>query len=220
MKKTRTGRVRSALCAIISLILLSLLTGEWSGARSAMARDGESPTLIPQPNSNVELTIDLAGFRIERDRLTADGRRYIGASHPATGINVAIAMEQVGGLASTGGCITHLRQLKKGPTVSRGIDVALSTSRDMPTLEYTLRRFQGVRLDQKSLYACMAHADVYAHIHVSKLQYTDADASLFQQLLSTFRLEKGSSARLRAQRPETGAQLLFVETTLAASGAP
>jgi hypothetical protein len=113
-----------------------------------------------------------------------------------------------------------LRQLKQGPTVSRGIDVALSTSRDMPTLEYTLRRYQGIRLDQKSLYACMAHANVYAHIHVSKLQYTDADASLFQRLVRTFRLEKGASARMRAQRPESGAPVLFVGTTLSATGAP
>lgn len=220
MNKTRTGRARSAVCAITSLIILSLITGEWSGTGSVMAHDGKSPTLISQPDSDVEFAIDLAGFKIERDRLTAEGRRYIGASHPATGMNVAIAMEQVKGLASTGGCITHLRQLKQGPTVSRGIDVALSTSRDMPTLEYTLRRYQGIRLDQKSLYACMAHANVYAHIHVSKLQYTDADASLFQRLVRTFRLEKGASARMRAQRPETGAPVLFVGTTLSATGAP
>lgn len=220
MKKTQTGRGRSALCAITSLIILSLLTGEWSGAGSAMARESEPTTLVQQPNSEVAFTIDLAGFTIERDRLTADGRRYIGASHPDTGINVAIVVEQVGGLASTGGCIAHLRQLKQGPAVSRGIDVALSTSRDMPTLEYTLRRYQGIRLDQKSLYACLAHANVYAHIHVSKLQYTDADASLFQRLVGTFRLEKGSTGGLRAQRPESGAPLLLVRTRLSATGAP
>ncbi|MCS6297823.1 MAG: hypothetical protein H8K09_16440 [Nitrospira sp.] len=208
MNTSRIGAVRSTLLALTSLILLPLLTGELS----AMALEGSAPTLVSQPNSHVGLTIDLAGFMIERDELKPNGRRYLMASHPATGINVAVVLEQVAGQASTGGCIKYLRQLKKGQTVSRGKDVALSTARDIPTLEYTLPRFHGVRLDQKSLYACMAEANVYASMHVSKLQYTDADAALFQQLLTTARLQPGPLPRVTAHQPNNAAPLFSVET--------
>jgi hypothetical protein len=190
------------------VILLPALTGDFS----ALALEADARTLVSHPNGEVGLTIDLAGFTIERDQLKPDGRRYLMASQPATGINVAIALEQVAGRASIGGCIEHLRHLKKGPAVRRGIDVSLSTTRDIPTLEYTLHRFQGVRLDQKSMYACMAHANVYANIHVSKVQYTDADASRFQQLLTTLRLQPDQSARITARQPETTAPLFYLET--------
>lgn len=211
MSRARTGNVRSILLSFTSLILLSSLTGEWSGARPALAMEGDSRTVVSQPNSDVGLTIDLAGFTIERDELKPNGRRYLIASRPATGLNVAITLEQVNGQASTAGCIDHLRQLQKGPAVSRGIDVALSTNHDMPTLEYTLHRFQGVRLDQKSLYACMAEAYVYANIHVSKVQYTDADAPLFQQVLQTLRLQPGQSLRITARRSNTTASEFYVK---------
>ena len=159
----------------------------------------------------VERMMSAAGFTIERDQLKPNGRHYLMASHPGTGINVAIVLEQVAGQASTGGCINYLRQLKKGPTVSRGINVALLTSRDVPTLEYTLPGFQGVRLDQKSLYACMAGGNVYANIHISKVQYTEADAALFQQLLTTVRLQPEPSPRITPHQPNTAAPLFSVE---------
>lgn len=207
MDASRTGTVRSTLLALTSVILSPFLTGELP----AMALEGSARTTVSQPNSHVGLSIDLAGFTIERDQLKSNGRRYLMASHPATGINVAIVLEQVAGQASTGGCINYLRQLKKGPAVSRGTDVSLSTTRDVPTLEYTIPRFQGVRLDQKSLYACMAQANVYANIHVSKVQYTDADAALFQQLMTTVRLHPGPSPRMTAHQPNAAEPLFFVE---------
>lgn len=212
MQTSRITHVRSTLLSFTSLIMLSSLAGGLSGLEPAMALEGSSRTMVSQPDSGVALTVDLNGFTIDRDQLKPNGRRYVTASQPATGINVAIALEQVTGRASIGGCIEQLRQLKKGPAVRRGIDVSLSASRDMPTLEYTIPRFQGLRLDQKSLYACMAEANVYATIHVSKIQYTHADASRFQRLLTTMRLQPGHLARATAHQPQTTAQPFFVET--------
>ncbi|MBS0170036.1 MAG: hypothetical protein JSR62_06740 [Nitrospira sp.] len=207
MEILRTGTAQSSVVACMSLTLMSIVTS----VLPAMGLEGSAHTIVSQPHSRVGLSIDLAGFTIERDRFKPNGRRYLLASHPATGIKVAIALEQVAGHASTTGCIEHLQQLQKGPAVSRGKDVTLSTTHDMSTLEYTLPRFQGVRLDQKSLYACMAEGNVYANIHVSKVQYTDADASRFQQLLTTLRLQLDPRPRMTAHQPN--AEPLFsIET--------
>ncbi len=207
MDTSRTGIVRSTLLALMSLILSPFL----AGALPAMALEDDARTILSQPNSPVKLSIDLSGFTIERDQLKPNGRHYLMASHPGTGINVGIVLEQVAGQASTGGCINYLRQLRKGPTVSRGINVALFTSRDVPTLEYTLPGFQGVRLDQKSLYACLAERNVYATIHVSKVQSTDTDVALFQQLLTTLHLQPGPSPRMTAHQSNTAAPLFSAE---------
>ena len=167
MNTSRTGHVRPTLLALTAQILSPFLT---EGV-PAIAWEGSAHTIVSQPNSPVGLSIDLTGFTIERDQLKPNGRRYLMASHPGTGMNVAIVMEQVAGQASTGGCITHLRQLKQGPTVSRGIDVAFSTTRDIPTLEYTLPRFQDVRLDQKSVRLHGRSECLCQHAHVESAVY-------------------------------------------------
>ena len=208
MDRSQAGTVRSMSFACVGLTLVSLLTG----ALPAAALESSARTIVSQSNSHVGLSIDLAGFTIERDQLKPNGRRYLMASHPGTGIKVAIALEQVAGQASIAGCIEHLQHVQKGSAVSRGKDVTLSTAHEMPTLEYTLPRFQGVRLDQKSLYACMAEGNVYANIHVSKVRYTDADASRFRQLLTTLRLQSGPSPRMTAHQSNSAAPLFSVDT--------
>ena len=70
-------------------------------------------------------------------------------------------------------------------------------------LSTTLPRFQGVRLDQKSVYACIAEQHVYARIHLSKLQYSAADASLFLNLLKTIRMQPSQLAAMATATPTT-----------------
>jgi hypothetical protein len=190
----------------ISLVIM----GFWSlvyvgliGMQPALAEAEAPRTLMSQSGNDAGLAIDLAGFTIDRDRVKSDGRRYIMASHPATGLRVSIALERVPGQASTAGCIARLRQLQKGPFVSRGKDVALSIAHDVQTLEYTLDEFQGVRLNQKSMYACLAEQQVYANIHLSKVQYTAADASLFRSVLTSIHLQPSQLHHVAVQAPGT-----------------
>ena len=109
------------------------------------------------------------------------------ASHPQTNLIVSITLERSSAPASSQGCITHLAQLKIGPFAVRGHDVKLTTTDSIPTLEYTIAEAQGVRVDQKNVYACLAQDNVYADIHLSKIQYSAADAPLFSDLLKTVR---------------------------------
>ncbi len=140
---------------------------------------------------SVELAIEFQGFRIERDQIKPDGRRYITVSHPATGLNLSIAMEPIQGKASAAGCVERLRQLRRGPTVSRGHDILLTTAPAVQTLEYTLHRVHGVRLDQKSIYACMAEGQVYANLHLSKIRHNSDDDALFERVIQSIRLRPG-----------------------------
>ena len=200
-QQTSTTQPNIMLLSFLSLLLA--LTIGLTDMRPALATEGSSRTTLSQPGSPVELAIDLTGFTIDRDRIKQDGRRYMMASHPATGIHVSIALEKVSGPASTTGCVQQLRQLQKGPAVSRAEDIALSTSHDVQTLEYTLPRFQGVRLDQKSIYACIAEQHVYATVHLSKVQYSAADASLFQSFLKTIRMQPSQPLAMTTATPAT-----------------
>ena len=184
---------------------ISLMAGV-SGVQPDVAAAESPQTFLSQPNSDIELAIDLAGFTIDRDHVKPDGRRYVTAFHPVTGLTVSMTLEKAPG-ASTRGCVMRLQRLQKGPLISRGKDVALTTARDVQTLEYTLHRFQGLRLDQKSMYACMAEQNVYAGIHLSKVQYSAVDASLFHTLLETMRLQPSRSQQVAAPAPSTPARM-------------
>lgn len=111
------------------------------------------------------------------------------ASHPKTKLDVSITLEKVPTKASAKGCLEQLRLIQNDSSVTRGQDIALNTTGEIPTLEYTIQKFRGVRVDQKNVYACIAQDNVYADIHLSKAQYTTADAQFFQSILKTLRLQ-------------------------------
>lgn len=154
-----------------------------------------------QTMHSVEMAIEFPGLHIERDQIKNDGRRYIAASHPATGLNLSIALEPVQGVASAAGCVEQLQHVRQGQAVSRGQDIVLTTAPAVQTLAYTLREFRGVRLDQKSIYACMAEGHVYAKIHLSKVGFSSADAALFEQVIQSIRLQPGHSRSMPRPSP-------------------
>ena len=155
----------------------------------AIVGNDERPTFVTWPEKGLGLSIDLTGFKKEIDQVKPDGRRYLMASHPKTKLDVSITLEKVPTKASAKGCLEQLRLIQNDSSVTRGQDIALNTTGEIPTLEYTIQKFRGVRVDQKNVYACIAQDNVYADIHLSKAQYTTADAQFFQSILKTLRLQ-------------------------------
>ena len=174
---------------VCALSLCSFVPAEPAGISQAIMGSNEPPTFVTWPEKGLGLSIDLAGFKKDIDQVKPDGRRYLSASHPKTGLNVAIILEKVPSQASAQGCREQLQLIQKGPLVTHGQDIKLNAAGETPTLEYTLRKLQGVRLDQKIVFACLAQDNVYADIQLSKMQYTAADAPLFLSILKSARLQ-------------------------------
>ncbi len=174
------------LCA---LSLWPFVPAKLAAPPQALAAEYEPPTFVAWPDKGLGLSIDLTGFKKEIDQVKPDGRRYLMASHPKTKLDVSITLEKVPTKASAKGCLEQLRLIQNDSSVTRGQDIALHTTGEIPTLEYTIQKFRGVRVDQKNVYACIAQDNVYADIHLSKAQYTTADAQFFQSILKTLRLQ-------------------------------
>jgi tetratricopeptide (TPR) repeat protein len=187
-----------------------------TGTSQAVAGENERPTFVTWPEKGLGLSIDLTGFKKDIDQVKPDGRRYLMASHPKTGLDVSITLEKVPTQASAKGCLEQLRLIQKGPSVTRGQDIKLNAAGEIPTLEYTLHKFRGVRVDQKNVYACIAQDNVYADIYLSKVRYTPADAPLFQSILKTVRLQPSPSEmiRLPAPAPPNSMELLNIGNAL------
>ena len=186
-QRMQPGVVNVIVGCIVSL--WSFMLVEVTGISQAAVGKDEPPTFVAWPEKGLGLSIDLTGFKKDIDQVKPDGRRYLMASHPKTGLDVSITLEKVPTKASANGCLEQLRLIQNDSSVTRGQDIALNTTGEIPTLEYTIQKFRGVRVDQKNVYACIAQDNVYADIHLSKAQYTTADARFFQSILKTLRLQ-------------------------------
>ena len=186
-QRLQPGVVGVIVGCAVSLLLF--MPAGFAGIAHAVAGENERPTFVTWPEKGLGLSIDLTGFKIEIDQVKPDGRRYLMASHPKTGLDVSITLEKVPTQASAKGCLEQLRLIQQDSAVTRGQDIALNTAAKIPTLEYTIQKFRGVRVDQKNVYACIAQDNVYADVHLSKAQYTTADARHFQSILKTLRLQ-------------------------------
>lgn len=186
---------RNSLSCLALSLCMAWLVGA-IGMTPAFAEPDMYHMPLVESMSSVELAIEFQGFRVERDQIKPDGRRYLTASHPATGLNLSIAMEPIQDTASAAGCVERLRQLRRGPAVSRGHDIVLTTAPTVQTLEYTLHRVHGVRLDQKSIYACMAEGHVYANLHLSKIRHSSDDDALFDHVIRSIHLRPSHLQRV------------------------
>ncbi len=183
------------------LSLWSFVSAESTDLSQTAIGTDEPPTFVAWPEKGLGLSIDLTGFKKDIDQVKPDGRRYLTASHPKTGLNVAITLEKVPTQVSEQGCREQLQLIRNGPLAAHGHDIKLNTAGEIPTLEYTLRKFRGVRLDQKHMYACLAQDNVYADIQLSKMHYTIADAPLLQSILETARLQPEPSKIIQTKLP-------------------
>ncbi len=195
----QSGAVNVIMGCAVSLWFFMLANP--SGISQAANGKEEPPTFVAWPEKGLGLSIDLTGFKRDIDQVKEDGRRYFTASHPTTGLNVSVTLEKVLTQASVQGCRDQLLLIRKGPLVTHGHEIKLNASGEIPTLEYTLRKFRGVRLDQKNMYACLAQDNVYADIQLSKVQYTTADASAFQSILNSVHLQPEPSKIIQTPPP-------------------
>src|SRR5713226_8766682 len=135
-QRMQPGVVNVIVSCTISL--WSFMLVEATGISQAVAGESEPRTFVAWPEKGLGLSIDLTGFKKDIDQVKPDGRRYLMASHPKTGLNVSVTLEKVPTQASAQGCMEQLHLIQKAPFVTRGQDIKLDAAREIPTLEYTL----------------------------------------------------------------------------------
>ncbi|RPH75655.1 MAG: hypothetical protein EHM80_15900, partial [Nitrospiraceae bacterium] len=166
MKSQRAQANPLQVFKVCALSFWFFLPAESIGPSEAVARENEPPIFVTWPEKGLGLSIDLTGFKKVIDQVKPDGRRNLTALHPKTKLNVSITLEKVPTQATAQGCLEQLQLIRKGPYVIGGQDIALNVTGEIPTLGYTLHEFQGNRLDEKHVYACVAQDNVYADIHL------------------------------------------------------
>jgi len=166
---------------------------------------GPPPALDPRhlvalPETSWGVALDLDGYTTSIDDLKSDGRRYLVASHPLTGLALTMTLDTMQAVTSADGCVTRLKQLAASPQASQAQDLALITTSSLPTLEYTVPENKPRPVPQRHVHLCYPKDYVYLNLHLSKASYAHADEDLFRTLLKTLQI-----VPVPPSQPTTGA---------------
>ena len=166
-------RLRIGLAIGLALMVVSPV---WS------LPDGHGSTEIALPGKAWSVAADLRGFKITKNGLQPDGRYYLIADRDAFGFS--IYLERVHGTADSSGCRDSLSG-KASHAIAPLVDVRMYQSGEANLLEYTIDEFQGMKVRQKNLFACMGREDVYIDVHISKTLYQPDDEAVLQSLFQS-----------------------------------
>lgn len=132
--------------------------------------------------------LDAIGFTTKANEIQPDGRRYFLAENTQTRVTASVYLEAAKGPARPGECKRLLEEKMKrnSSLASDGLKgVVYRESGDMQILEFTLPEFDGMPTNQRNLFACMIHDDVFVDLHISKVFFRAADQPLFDALLQS-----------------------------------
>lgn len=180
---------------LICLTLICLIT------HNALAEKAAEKTRITKnirlaiPGDPLSCVMDLPDFTLEVHGMYPDGRFYMMATHDTTQLAVSTFLERVN--SKTNECQRTLRDKAKiNKNQFKRKDIKMSKFGDMQILEYIDQEFQGKKLDQKHMHACMFKDGLYADIHMSKGYFQPDDQKLFTSVLETVRFEDNVKSSL------------------------
>ena len=140
---------------------------------------------IDIPETTWSLEVSLPGFAVTRNVVNRDNQGgRLDAAIESEGYMLTImwvktaekgTSKELRDLAST--------NLKQSPVEKDGF--THSEYKEFPMLEYLVKEFRGVRLDQKHYNAYIAKDGVWIDIHLSKVKYKTGDEKRFFALLDS-----------------------------------
>jgi hypothetical protein len=181
---------RSFLAATLTLSLCLSL--------QAQQRKQQNDMTVAFPNKTLSVEVNSPGFLMRAKGKKPDGRYYLFANDPRTGVILSVMLEQ-SPQADTGSCPAYLQQRIQS-VAKLGIvatDVKSSESNSLSLVEYTIPSMEGKAVQQKNVVACAARDGVYVDIHLSKSQFQQTDEALLMDVLNQIQIS-GANAPVQA----------------------
>lgn len=157
------------------------------------------------PGLSWALEVSLPGFVVEQEQTRGDGKAVMMmAGIEEKGYVVSIFLEPI----PHGENVKQLRDLGAGVRETSPFklsDFKTSGYGQIPTLEYVIKEYKGVRVNQKHLNAYFVHDGHWVDVHFSKTLYEPGDEKLFYSVLDTVRFAEGAATNASAGAPATPA---------------
>ncbi|HEV8532163.1 MAG TPA: hypothetical protein VGT00_12150 [Methylomirabilota bacterium] len=182
--RTKEGPDREAALAMLA------------GAR---AKSEVATTLPPAPSGPLSLSLpgyrwgvrlDLAGFAITGDEMnSARTARRIAAEKREGSITLTAFLERVPEPMDAKACRTYYAARLQRSPIMKGITVRMSELGELAVLDYLIKDFQGVPINQKHVNAYLGQEGACLDVHLSKIQFVSGDEASWQNVLTSIRVE-------------------------------
>lgn len=187
----------------LALVLLVL-----SAAAHARAPQVDSDVRrLSVPGLKWALEVGLPGFVVEKEQTRDDGKAVmLMADIKEKGYVVSIFLEPI----PHGENVKQLRDLGAGIKETSPFklsDFKTSEYGQIPTLEYVIKEYQGLKVNQKNLNAYFVHEGYWVDVHFSKMLYKPGDEKIFYSVIDTVRFAEGAAtdaASSAARNPAGG----------------
>ena len=164
--------------------------------RSDMKRSGAlglalifafAPTARSQQNSSLKVSfpgktwaiqIPASGFKVEPEEIKPDGRKYLLATNDKNGVTISVTLERGGQPAKAEECHESMSRRAQQAASEKVTDIGTRDVGLFSILEYTITQMNGIRFNQRNIFACLAKEDVYADLHLSKVSFQPSDEGL------------------------------------------
>jgi hypothetical protein len=178
-----------------AIVGIALLVTVCDCVASAQETKPQEELLVSYPGKAWAIAIDSPGFVVETREQKPDGREYLVANNATSRVVLSVILEKGNGPADASTCPDYLQnRVRSLPADMAATGVHPSRIGDMAVIEYLIPAAQKIPVRQKNFVACLTHEDVYADVHLSKVQFRDSDEALFTDVLSKVRIaESGSS---------------------------
>ncbi len=154
----------------------------------------------PKPSPQDRLTLSLPGaawvveirtpgFIVQKDEGSSDGmRRYVYAVGQDPDVALSVRLERTSENVTPAECRRVGWNSLRARSPFRMDEVAMSETKELSILEYRVKEFQGLPVDQRHLHGYLAKDDVCVEVHVSKVRSTAADRGALAAILESARI--------------------------------
>jgi hypothetical protein len=170
------------ICTRTLAPLMLLLLGDAVAAEAQESRD-QKALRVSLPGKPWELQVDAPGFTIKINESKPGGQRYLVADNSSTGVTLSISLTQIEGEARIEDCWRVFRERIKNSKI-KVTGVKESQVGDMAVSEFVFPEINGIPIQQKNVFGCLAKDSAYADLHLSKVEFKAGDQSLFTAILN------------------------------------
>lgn len=182
----RTWKGGRSLPAAVLTYLVILFPDATQAQQVPASRDRLT---IAFPGATWALEIGTSGFTVQKDELSSDRmRRHIYAIGPDPDVVLSVRLERASGHQRAAECRRYAWDHLRTRSPFRMDDVTKSGVKELAILEYRVKEFQRLPVEQRHLHGYLAKDDVCVEIHVSKVRSTAADRPALAAILESARI--------------------------------
>lgn len=186
-----------------TLAVLTLLALGDAIAVEAQERRDQNALRVSLPGKSWELQVDARGFTIKTNESKPGGQRYLLAENSSTGVTLSISLTPVEGEARIEDCWKVFRERIKNSKI-KVTGVKESQVGDMAISEFVFPEVNGIPIQQKNVFGCLAKDNVYADLHLSKVEFKAGDQSLFTSILNGVHVtDQNAASEPQRSQPST-----------------